>query len=495
MHDADFDHDHEDLYAQASDLEGLEVLTLNSVGIDIGSSTTHLLFSRLTLRHEGGSHSTQFKIASRELVWSSPVMLTPSISHTQIDFEKVRSFIEGSYRAAGFTTSDIDSGAVLITGEALKKENARPISEYFARESGKFICASAGPHHEALLAAYGSGAVHLSKVSRCTVLNVDIGGGTTKFALIRNGEILRTAAISIGARLIAFDREGKITRLEDAGRLLLQKAGLALDIGSALPQSARQAVSALMADTLSDLLRNGPFALARELMITPPIDAVLDDIDYLIFSGGVSEYIYGNSSEAFGDLGPTLGAALKAFQDTLPPGMVQEPAQGIRATVIGASEYTIQVSGTTSFLTNPELLPLHGLKVVRVRQAEDQPFADALTEALQKFDVEVFGPGLLLSLSLDGEMGYDTLHEVGSGIAAMVKTDPASPLVINVEQDVAHALGRMLREEFGLPNPILAIDGVTVGDLDFVDIGEPIAMAAMFPVTVKSLLFAPAQLL
>jgi ethanolamine utilization protein EutA len=230
-------------------------------------------------------------------------------------------------------------------------------------------------------------------------------------------------------------------------------------------------------------------------MITPPIDAVLDDVDYLIFSGGVSEYIHGNSSEAFGDLGPALGAALKAFQDTLPPGMVQEPAQGIRATVIGASEYTIQVSGTTSFLTNPELLPLHGLKVVRVRQDEDQPFADALTEALQKFDVEVFGPGLLLSLSLDGEMGYDTLHEVGNGIAAMVKNDPASPLIINVEQDVAHALGRMLREEFGLPNPILAIDGVTVGDLDFVDIGEPIAMAAMFPVTVKSLLFAPAQLL
>jgi ethanolamine utilization protein EutA len=495
MHDADFDHDHEDLYGKASDLEGLEVLTMMSVGIDIGSSTTHLLFSRLTLRHEGASHSTQFKIAARELVWSSPVMLTPYVSHTEIDFAKIRAFIEQSYRDAGLAPDDIDSGAVLITGEALKKENARPISEYFARETGKFICASAGPHHEALLAAYGSGAVQLSKVSRCTVLNVDIGGGTTKFSLIRNGEILQTAAISIGARLIAFDETGKITRLEDAGLLLAQKAGLDIGVGSVLPHPARRAIAALMADTLSDLLQNGPSALAKSLMVTSPMDVLLDDVDYLIFSGGVSEYVYGNSSETFGDLGPLLGAALKPFLDALPQGMLQEPAQGIRATVIGASEYTIQVSGTTSFLTNTELLPLPGLKVVRVRQDDDMAFADALAMALRKFDVEAFGPGLMISISLDDEIGYDTLHEVGSALAAMAKDDCVSPLVINVEQDVAHALGRMLREEFGLPNPILAIDGVTVGDLDFVDIGRPIAMAAMLPVTVKSLLFSSAPLL
>jgi len=494
MHDTDFDHDHEDLYAQASDLEGLEVLTMMSVGIDIGSSTTHLLFSRLTLRHEGASHSTQFKVAARELVWSSPVMLTPYISHTQIDFAKVRAFIEQSYRDAGLAPGDIDSGAVLITGEALKKENARPISEYFARETGKFICASAGPHHEALLAAYGSGAVQLSKISRCTVMNVDIGGGTTKFSLIRNGEILQTAAISIGARLIAFDEAGRITRLEEPGMLLAQEAGLELGDDSVLPYPARQAIAALMADTLSDLLQNRPSALAKRLMITSPIDTLFDDIDYLIFSGGVSEYVYSNSSETFGDLGPALGAALKPFLDALPPGMLQEPAQGIRATVIGASEYTIQVSGTTSFLTNIELLPLHGLKVVRVRQEDDKAFADLLAMALRKFDVENFGPGLMISLSLDDEIDYDTLHEVGSAIAAMAKSDPASPLVINVEQDVAHALGRMLQEELGVSNPILAIDSVNVGDLDFVDIGKPIAMAAMFPVTVKSLLFSSAPL-
>ncbi len=495
MHDADFDHDHEDLYAQASDLEGLEVLTMMSVGIDIGSSTTHLLFSRLTLRREGVSHSTQFKVAARELVWSSPVMLTPYISHSEIDFVKVRAFIEQCYRDAGFAPNDIDSGAVLITGEALKKENARPISGYFARETGKFICASAGPHHEALLAAYGSGAIQLSKASRCTVMNVDIGGGTTKFSLIRNGEILQTAAISIGARLIAFDEAGKVTRLEDAGVLLARKAGLDIGVDSVLPHSARKAIAALMADTLTDLLHNGPSALAKTLMVTSPIEAVLDDVDYLIFSGGVSEYVYGNSNETFGDLGSLLGAALKPFLGALPLGMLQEPTQGIRATVIGASEYTIQVSGTTSFLTNTELLPLPGLKVVRVQQDHEMTFADALTRALQKFDVKNFGPGMMISLSLEEEIGYDILHEVASALAAMAKEYPASPLVINVEQDVAHALGRMLREELGLPNPILAIDGVNVGDLDFVDIGKPIAMAAILPVTVKSLIFSSAPLL
>ena len=492
MHEADFDHDHEDLYAHASEMEGVERLTLASVGIDIGSSTTHLLFSRLTLRRAGSRYSTQFSVSEREVLWSSPILLTPYISRTEIDFEQIRQFIEQGYRSAGFAAADIDSGAVVITGEALKKENARPIVEYFARETGKFICASAGPHHEALLAAYGSGAVQLSKATRGRILNVDIGGGTTKLSLIQSGEIIQTAALNIGARLVAFDAAGNVSRLEDAGAVFAEAASMPLTLGAPISIKARKMIGERMADTLCSLLEGGPdmTPLACRLLITAPLKARLEDVDYLVFSGGVSEYIYGRSDQAFGDLGPELGAALKTFTKRLPTGMLMEPSQGIRATVIGASEYTVQVSGATSFFTSTEMLPLHGLKVVRVLHEAGTPFANALRAAFDKFDVEEFGPGLMISLSIDGEVDYATLRDIAQAIAATAKADTASPLIVNVEQDVAHALGHILREEMKVPNPLLAIDGIAVGDLDFVDIGKPINMAAVFPVTVKSLLFS-----
>ena len=210
MHDLDEDHEHLDFAdwgpdAVIEDIEGLEMFTLKSVGIDIGSSTSHLVFSQLTLRRQGASLSGRFKITERKVLFRSAIILTPYRSGTLIDVEKVKRFIEHAYRAARLQPEDIDTGAVIITGEALKKENAQPIVEYFAKYAGKFICAAAGHNHEALLAAYGSGAVDVAKTENKTVLNVDIGGGTTKFSLIDRGDMTQTAAINIGARLISFD--------------------------------------------------------------------------------------------------------------------------------------------------------------------------------------------------------------------------------------------------------------------------------------------------
>src|SRR5712692_10645822 len=181
MHDLDEDHEHPEFAAIGpdtvmEDIEGLEMFTLKSVGIDIGSSTSHLVFSRLTLRREGAALSGRFKVTNREVLYRSQIILTPYLAGTLIDLAKVQQFLEAAYREAGLAPADIDTGAVLITGEALKKENAQPIVEYFAQYSGKFICAAAGHNHEALLAAYGCGAVDVSKSEGKSVLNVDIGG-------------------------------------------------------------------------------------------------------------------------------------------------------------------------------------------------------------------------------------------------------------------------------------------------------------------------------
>ncbi|HEX2260753.1 MAG TPA: ethanolamine ammonia-lyase reactivating factor EutA, partial [Candidatus Binatia bacterium] len=181
MHDDIYDHDHPENFEIkegeiVTEIEGLEMFSLKSVGIDIGSSTSHLIFSHITLRRQGASLSGKFKVTNREVLYRSPIMLTPYLSATRIDTDKVNRFIHDAYEDAGLTPEDVDTGAVIITGEALKKENAQPIVEFFAKYSGKFICAAAGHNHEALLAAYGCGAVDLSKSEHKTVLNVDMGG-------------------------------------------------------------------------------------------------------------------------------------------------------------------------------------------------------------------------------------------------------------------------------------------------------------------------------
>ena len=499
MHDAAFGHEHKEFYEQAEDIEGIEQLTLTSVGIDIGSSTTHLLFSRLTLRREGAGHSCQFKVTEREILWSSPILLTPYLSKVMIDFERIKRFIHDCYHSASLRSDEVDTGAVVITGEALKKENAQPISEFFARESGKFICASAGPHHEALLAGYGSGSVLLSKVNGSRVLNVDMGGGTTKLSLIANGKIVGTSAINIGARLIAFDDAGRITRMEDAGQIFAAAAGCPRAVGDVLSAADRQAIGALMGRTLIDVLTHGRELqpLTRRLMITPDIEAFggMAAVDSIIFSGGVSEFIYGTSEGTFGDLGPDLAATLRDYLDGLPAGTLQAPTQGIRATVIGASEYTIQVSGATTFSTSVWNLPAFGLKAVYVLHEVGTSFSANLAKAFEKYDLPGFGPGMALSLSITGALNYDSLKEVAAGLAAAGRAAPEVPMIVTIEQDVARALGRILKNEFELPNDLISIDGISVGDLDYIDIGKPVSMMDLFPVTVKSLLFSSEPLL
>jgi ethanolamine utilization protein EutA len=464
------------------DVEGLEKFSLRSVGIDIGSSTSHLVFSHLTLRREGAALSARFAVTERSVVYRSPILLTPYASGTQIDLDRLSDFFHGAYTEAGLTPAEIDTGAVVITGEALKKENAQPIAELFATESGKFICASAGPNHEALLAAHGSGAVALSADEGMDVLNVDIGGGTSKISLIRRGVVEQTVAVEVGARLLAFDEAGSVVRVEQPARALL---GESIELGDSLGQPRRARFARVMAGVLLEVIRGGPLSpLARRLLLTEPLHLPggLASIGALVFSGGVSEYIYGREAQSYGDCGPLLADAIRAHLAELPP--LREPTEGIRATVIGAGEYTVQVSGNTSYVSDAEVLPVHGLKVVR--GVKDQP----LERALAKFDLDRFTTGLALAVAVDGQPDYRSVRRLAESIAALVAEAPADiPLFLVLDMDIAVSLGGMLQDELGLTRPIVAIDGIDVGDLDYIDIGRPMGVSQSVPVTVKSLLF------
>ena len=499
MHDTDEVHEHFDLAALGpdaiiEDVEGLEMFTLTSVGIDIGSSTSHLVFSRLTLRREGAALSGRFTVTNREVLYRSQIMLTPYLAGTLIDIDKVQHFIEAAYRAAGLAPEDIDTGAVIITGEALKKENAQPIVEYFAQYAGKFICAAAGHNHEALLAAYGCGAVDVSQSEGKSVLNVDIGGGTTKFALIEGGVVTQTAAINVGARLIAFDDADVVTRLEDAGRVLMQELGHQLECGQKITRRQKADVATLMANILFDMIAQGPSSpLAKQLMVTPPLRHYrLAHVDHIMFSGGVSEHVYDHDRTSYGDVGPLLGKHIRERLQDLPKRhMVREPTEGIRATVIGAGEYTVQASGNTSYISNPGVLPVFGLKVIQASLTDGAAVVPSIQQALHKFDLTSFTSGLALSLSLAGQLDYTTIRKVAEGIADIVRNSASanSPLYLTLDVDVAKSLGGILKEELQLDRDIIAIDGIDVGDLDYIDIGAPMGITEVMPVTVKSLMF------
>ena len=504
MHDDIYDHDHPENFEIregeiVTDIEGLEMFSLKSVGIDIGSSTSHLIFSHITLRREGASLSGKFRVTNREVLYRSPIMLTPYLSATKIDTDKVNQFIHEAYQEAGLTAEDVDTGAVIITGEALKKENAQPIVEFFAKYSGKFICAAAGHNHEALLAAYGCGAVDLSKSEHKTVLNVDMGGGTTKFSLIENGVVSQTASINVGARLIAFDENDVITRIEGAGRTMMKELGYTVELGQQITEKMKEDFGAYMAKILFEVIEQGPTSrMARQLMVTSPFVNYrgFKQVEHLVFSGGVSEHVYDRDRNAYGDVGPVVGNNMRRHLQKLPKEILREPIEGIRATVIGAGEYTIQASGNTSYVSDEHALPVHGLKVIQAVIRDGESVSGALKQSLKKFDLPRFTSGLALSLTVNGVPDYQSVRRIAEGIAEVLKEadDAQCPLYLTLDLDIAKSLGGILKDEFKVARDVIAVDGIEVGDLDYIDIGECLGITEVIPVTVKSLMFPTTKL-
>lgn len=501
MHDDD-EHDHAHAFdlidsEDAEDIEGIEKFTLHSVGIDIGSSTTHTIFSRLILRREGAGLSAKFVVTNRDVLYRSPIMLTPYSSGTTIDTERVQRFIEDSYAEAGFTPGDIDTGAVVITGEALKKENAQPILEYFSEESGRFICASAGPMHEALLAAFGSGAVAISKSHANSVLDIDMGGGTTKISLIQRGEIAQMIAVEVGARLIAFDDDSTITRVEQPARTIMKALGHDIAVGAKLTGEQRDQFAEKMTDILFNVISGGALEpLTESLLLTDGLRInSLHDIDHIVYSGGVSEYVYDRTGDSYGDVGPWFGKRVRErSMGTFRPGVLITPAEGIRATVIGAGEYTLQASGSTSYISTPDVLPVRGIQVARAFIDKEQSAAEmeaALAAGVGKYDLDQLPSTMALAMSIEGQPDYWYIRRLAEAIVKTVAPEtPDAPVFLVVDVDVAKSLGGIIREELGLDRAVIAVDGIEVGDLDYVDIGKPMGASEVIPVTVKSLVFS-----
>ncbi|CAN0420605.1 unnamed protein product, partial [Phaeothamnion confervicola] len=284
-------------------------------------------------------------------------LLTPYSAEETIDADALGAFIRKEYVDAKVDPDEIDTGALILTGVAVRRKNARAIGDLFARQAGKLVAVSAGDSMETVMAAYGSGAVARSIRDEAVVMNVDVGGGTSKIAICAEGKVADLTALDVGARLVCLDAEGKIMRIEEAGRRFAAELGIELKLGGTLKPGDANALAGLMADRLFETMRGGtPSAGGKPLLRLDPLTH-RTPIAQIQFSGGVSEFIYGNESKSFGDLGPLLAAEIRARVDAFCPRL--EPSnEGIRATVVGASQYTIQLSGSTIYVSPLEALPL-----------------------------------------------------------------------------------------------------------------------------------------
>src|SRR6185436_3624531 len=229
---------------------------LTSVGIDIGSSTSHLMFSQLLIGYPSVLQRKPM-VLERNVIARSPILLTPFSGDWNIEAAPLKRLVDATFDEAGLTRADIDTGAVIITGEAARRDNAAKIAELFADESGKFVCATAGPMLETIMAAHGSGAVQHSRELGSTLLNIDVGGGTTKISLIQEGRLLGTTAVNIGARLVAYNGAEEIVRLENGGRRFLAALGEHLEFGAKVSPALREALASRMAHVLFDALTTG----------------------------------------------------------------------------------------------------------------------------------------------------------------------------------------------------------------------------------------------
>jgi len=469
---------------------------LMSVGIDIGTTTSHLVFSRLMLQNDPFAKSSKFNVTERNIVYRGKIYLTPlKPGNREIDIDALLPLMMAEYDKAGISIQEVDTGAVIITGEIAKKENADLIVEKLSSEGGRFIAATAGPNYEAMISAYGSGAVEYSHKNNIKLIHSDTGGGTSNIAIIDSGKIIATACINIGGRLLAYDDDLKLTRIENAGNYLLKEIGSSKEVGQRISRKEINKICRVMASTLIDVLTGVPETrIIRELMLTdalPPYE-LRGDV-YHSFSGGVAEYIYGYETQSYGDLGKDLGIHLRRIINEQGIRLVNLPER-IRATVIGASSYTLELSGATTYSSTGFKLPIRNVPVTSVDVDKTQLSADyvqrKVSQALKKIDMEDKASPIALAFKDPVTRSVNNIRVFTSGLsrALYVRIGAGVPIVLIFESDFGNSVGNVFTRETGAKN-ILALDEISLKEGDFIDVGEPMYDGLAYPVIIKSLVF------
>lgn len=459
--------------------------------MDVGTSTTQVIFSELLLENTGGFYSVpQIAITRKRILYRSPIHPTPLLDECRIDAPALRAIVTEEFRRAGMER--VQTGAVIITGESARKENAAAVLEGLSGLAGDFVAAVAGPDLESLIAGQGSGAQALSKERRCRTANFDIGGGTTNIAVFENGEPSGVCCLDIGGRQLRFGPRGELTYLSPSAARLCEAIGLSLPVGQVPAMSALRQLAACMARLLEEAVRPGTGGML-ELVRTrgsstlpPPAPGSLIPV----FSGGVADCIYksGRDPFAFGDFGVLLGEAVRAGGLYANAFRARET---IRATVIGAGMYTASLSGSTVSYSRKELFPLKNLPVFSVSPRQQDELFDGVWEetarAYQWFLGQNDAQNAIVWLEGRQNPGYLELRRLAAALAELFRAAlPAGqPWLVLTYYDAAKALGLLLQPSGA---PVIALDGLRAAPHQFIDLGQPVMHGLAVPVVIKTLM-------
>lgn len=478
----------------------MEQIHMLSAGIDIGTSTSQMVFSRLTVENTAGYFSVpSVSIIEKEVIYQSRIYATPLLDGVLIDGEALEKILENEYKTAGIVPSQVETGAVIITGESARKENARVILERMSRFAGDFVVSTAGPDLEAVIAGQGSGAWRFSKEHGEAVVNLDIGGGTTNIVLFDEGQVRAKGCLDIGGRQVLVDERGCLSYISPSAEKIGEAYGLQLSVGEPVSRPALEQLCDAMCELLGQLVETGESSTLLEGVRTsgstpfhlPSGRAVR----YLCFSGGVADCMEKEERDLFryGDIGVLLGEAVKRstmFQKH----SVISADQTIRATVIGAGSYTTSISGST--ITYAEkLLPIKNVPVLKLSPEEEdlcwlgdwETLAEKAAWFLKQNDTAC------MALAVKGrpDPRYQEMKTFAGAVAAGLHRalPPDTPLILIAEFDIAKALGQMLCRATAGVRSVLAVDEIRTDQNNYVDFGRPVMNGLVIPVVVKTLIF------
>ena len=469
-----------------------------SVGIDVGTSTTQLVFSRIAMENTSGYFSVpHISVTSKEVIYKSDIYLTPLKSEQRIDGEAIRQIVAAEYRKAGYTPEDIDTGAVIVTGESSRKENAEEVLHNLSDFAGDFVVSTAGPDLESVIAGKGSGAYAYSIDNDCLVINMDIGGGTTNIVVFDSGETVYKTCYDIGGRLIRLDRDGRVSYVSPSAAKIAASVGAVVRVGERCSRDALRAVTDKMALLLAESISLAPAeALLRE--IQSPESSAPDmpkrKTAKLFFSGGVADCIENEKEDfAFGDIGVLLGRSIRNSL-LYKSGLCAAGSETIRATVVGAGTYTTTISGSTVAYA-AEILPLKNIPALKLN-AEEQRRCFAgdsafLTEKMRWFMRESSCECFALAMRGEANPGYNEVRALASCLAESFNRALAenAPALVVIEQDMAKALGLFLEAGLDDDHKLVCIDSIKVEQGDYLDMGRGVMGGLVIPVIVKTLLF------
>lgn len=464
-----------------------------SLGIDIGTTTTQVIFSKFKVKNINASFFIpKVEITEKVILHKSEIYFTPLTLEDNIDFKGVTKIVRDEFEKAEISKNSISTGAIIITGETARKDNAEIIAHALSDILGDFVVALAGPDLESVLAGFGAGTYEISKNIKKRVINFDVGGGTTNACVFSAGEREDCFALDIGGRLIKFDEFGKVMYISKKVKFVIENLRLNIKVGDQVKFCEIKRLTDKMAKMFLELAGFSEISSDTDKLFIGHRSSGIK-VDYITFSGGVSEYVYSDKeicsieeATKFGDIGPLLGYSIRRIFEEYKDKIIV-PKEKIRATVIGAGNHSISISGST-VIFDEEVLPMKNVPIVEVPDSYFQDHNIVNMGAYVSRSISVY-EGKPVAVAFEGPKNpsYIQIKAMADEFIKGFENSENKPIIVVVQNDFAKALGQTIKNKLGNSKKVVCIDGISTSSGDYIDIGKPVA--GVIPVVVKTLIF------